>query len=550
MRNSRLPLRVLHHNLLEAIVSKKRDYLSVGRSLVTGTVVGLTQRHPGRLDPLDLSAFTVALDARDPARASELDDLLAQASMADLQDLMASGRLSSEELTLHLLGRVRDHEAALNSLITVNPEALAQAREADARRASGESLGALDGIPVTVKDNIETAGPMPTTGGAEILAGHVAGADAPVVVALRAAGAVIVGKANLSELAGAMVRTPGFSAVGGQSVNPYGGSFSPGGSSSGSAVSVAAGFAIASVGTETSGSLVVPAAFNGLVGMKPSRGVVDTRGVIPLVRHQDSPGPIGRSVADVTALLAAMADQPLDVGLREGALAGVRVGVLAEDIRGQKTSVEDTSDNGEMLIRIDAGLRGAGALPVDVEVVSATAIEDFDQGFLAVVLGGVAHDTIGYLAEVGAPVATIADLHAYNLAQPRRRMPAGQLFLDLALGMAVDRDSYEQAAQCHRGLAEEILNSTFDAADTDVLVSITNLHSALYATAGYPAITVPLGLRANGMPTGATLIGRPGADGQLLGYAHAFEQAGRFRVPADLSLSSAAALSDAPVAAG
>ena len=149
--------------------------------------------------------------------------------MVDLQELMASGRLSSEELTLHLLGRVRDHEAALNSLIAVNPDALVQAREADARRASGESLGALDGIPVTVKDNIETAGPMPTTGGAEILAGHVAGADAPVVVALRAAGAVIVGKANLSELAGAVVRTPGFSAVGGQTREPVRGLVQSGG---------------------------------------------------------------------------------------------------------------------------------------------------------------------------------------------------------------------------------------------------------------------------------------------------------------------------------
>jgi amidase len=536
VRNSRLPLRVPRRILLEAIVSRKtRGYLSVGRSLVTGAVVGLTQRHPGRLDALDLSAFTLVLDARDPARTSELNGLLAQASIADLQHFMASGRLSSEELTLHLLGRVRDHDAALNSLIAVNSDALVQAREADLRRAAGKSLGALDGIPVTVKDNIETAGPMPTTGGAEILAGHVASADAPVVVALRAAGAVFVGKANLSELSGAVVRTPGFSAVGGQTMNPYGGSFSPGGSSSGSAVSVAAGFAIVSVGTETSGSLIVPAAFNGLVAMKPSRAVVDARGVIPLVRHQDSPGPIGRSVADAAALLAAMAAQPLEVQLAEGALAGVRVGVLAEDIRNQKTPIEDTSDNGEMLARIDAGLRAAAALPVDAVIVSDTPMADYDQGFLDVVLGGVSHDTIGYLAEAGAPVATLADLHAYNLAEPRRRMPAGQFFLDLALGKAVDREPYEEAALRLRGLAEEILDATFDAAGTDVLVSLTNRHSALYATAGYPAVTVPLGLRANGMPTGATLIGRPGADGRLLGYAHAFERASMLRVPADLS---------------
>ena len=515
-------------------MSRKRRYLSVGRSLVTGGVVGLAHRHHGRVDPLDLSAFAVALEAHDPVRTRELDRLLAPASIADLQDHMASGRLSSEELTLHLLGRVRDHEAALNSLIAVNPDALVQAREADARRASGESLGALDGIPVTVKDNIETAGPVPTTGGAQILAGCVAAADAPVVMALRAAGAVILGKANLSELSGAVVRIPGFSAVGGQTVNPYGQAFSPGGSSSGSAVSVAAGFAIASVGTETSGSLIAPAAYAGMVGMKPTRGMVDGRGVIPLVRHQDSAGPIGRTVADVAALLASMSGQPLELELSADSLTGVRVGVLAEDIRNQKTSLEDTSDNDEILARIHVGLRAAGALPAEAVIVSPTPMAAYDEGFIDVVLGGVSHDTIGYLADAGAPVATLADLHAYNLAEPRRRMPAGQFFLDLALVKAIDRDAYEAAALAHRALAERILDATFQAAGTNVLVSLSNLHSNIYATAGYPAVTVPLGLRASGMPTGATLIGRPGTDGQVLGYAYAFERASRLRVPADL----------------
>ena len=331
-----------------------------------------------------------------------------------------------------------------------------------------------------------------------------------------------------------MVRIPGFSAVGGQTVNPYGQAFSPGGSSSGSAVSVAAGFAIASVGTETSGSLIAPAAYAGLVGMKPTRGMVDGRGVIPLVRHQDSAGPIGRTVADVAALLASMSGQPLELELSADSLTGVRVGVLAEDIRNQKTSLEDTSDNDVILARIDVGLRAAGALPAEAVIVSPTPMAAYDEGFIDVVLGGVSHDTIGYLADAGAPVATLADLHAYNLAEPRRRMPAGQFFLDLALVKAIDRDAYEEAALAHRALAERILDANVQAAGTNLLVSLSNLHSNIYATAGYPAVTVPLGLRASGMPTGATLIGRPGTDGQLLGYAHAFERASRLRVPADL----------------
>ena len=245
-----------------------------------------------------------------PVRTRELDRLLAQASIADLQDHVASGRLSSQELTLHLLGRVRDHEAGLNSLIAVNPDALVQAREADARRASGESLGALDGIPVTVKDNIETAAPMHTTGGAEILLDHFASQDADAV----ARPCVVRGRSSWARRAcprsaGTVTSAPGVNAVSGAGVNPYGANYEVSGSSSGSAIAASAYLAMASVGTETSGSLIAPAAANGVVAMKPSQGLVDGRGVIPLVRHQDSAGPIGRTVADVAALLASMSGQ-------------------------------------------------------------------------------------------------------------------------------------------------------------------------------------------------------------------------------------------------
>jgi amidase len=510
-------------------MGKIRGGLALGRSLATGALVGLGQKDPARLSPLSGPTFRQDVGDRDPSRVQELDRLIEAATIAELQQAMATGTVTCEELTGHLLIRALDVDPALNSIIELNPEILNEARAADARRAAGDR-SALLGIPVTVKDNIETAGPTRTTAGAELLVDHVAGQDATVVTALREAGAVILGTANLSELAGAVVKTPGFSAVGGQTVNPYGRAHSPGGSSSGSAVSVAAGLAVASVGTETSGSLIAPAAFNGVVGMKPSRGLVDGAGIVPLVRHQDSAGPLGRTVADAAALLQVLSGGQLVVDLTEASLDGVRVGVLREDILGQRSALEDTSDGADILERIEGGLRAAAAVVVPAEIVADGSLAAFDMDFLTVVLGGLTHDTMGYLARTGGPVSTLADLHAYNLREPRRRMPKGQFFLSMALARQISLDAYETAALAHRATAQRILDATFDAADADVLASVANSHSTLYATAGYPAVTVPLGLRSSGMPTGVTLIGRPGTDGPLLGQAHAFEQATRLRV--------------------
>lgn len=508
--------------------------LAVGRSVLVGAGLGVLRTPAGRADPLVFTPFEAALKAADPQRLRRVHELAAGATFAGIGNLLAAGEFTATELTLAYLARVRFHDEALRSVIELNPEALVEAGRADERRRAGQVLSPLDGVPLTLKDNIETGTGMHTTAGAQILAGHFAAAEAPLVVALRAAGAVILGKANLSELAGAVCRTPGVSAVGGATVNPYGATFTPGGSSSGSAVSVAAGLCAASVGTETSGSLIAPASFNGIVGMKPSRGVVSGDGVVPLVRHQDSAGPLARSVEDAAVLLAAMAGQPVPVDLRPDALNGVKVGVLRADILAQKSPFENTADNPAILQRISTGLSAAGALAVDCEVALPEVRKGFEATFTKVVLGGLAHDTMGYLAAAGAPATTIEALQAYNLKDPRRRMPKGQFLLGLAVLLAPDADGYEAAALAHRQQAEDVLAATFTDSGTEVLASLTNLHSALYATAGYPAITVPLGLRADGMPVGVTLIGKPGTDGQLLEFAYAFELATRLRVAPNL----------------
>ena len=243
---------------------------------------------------------------------------------------MQAGAISAEELTLYFLSRIRQHDDRLRTYVELNPAALAEARASDARRKAGKPLGPFDGVPLNLKDNIETAAPMHTTAGAEILLNHIAPQNAPLVQQLRARGAVILGKANLSEFAGVVSLgqlNGGFGAVGGQTVNPHG-HYPTSGSSSGSAAGVAARLALVSVGTETSGSLIGPSAFNGVVGMKPSRNRVNGAGVVPLVRPNDSPGPIGRSVTDVAALLDAIDTASVDyvAGLRPDAFDGVTVG--------------------------------------------------------------------------------------------------------------------------------------------------------------------------------------------------------------------------------
>ncbi len=494
--------------------------------MLTGAVVAASRTSPARVLPLE----PLAAVSDDHGDAAALARLLGGSSLAALQAHLDAGDVTSEQLTRYALAQMLRTDAALNAVIELNPAAVADARAADARRSAGDRSPLL-GVPVTVKDNIETAGPLRTTAGAEVLAGHVADHDAAVVTALRSAGAVVLGTANLSELAGAAVRTPGFSATGGQTANPYGASFSPGGSSSGSAVCVAAGLVPVSVGTETSGSLLAPAAFTGVVGIKPTHGLVDGGGIVPLVRYQDTAGPLARTVADAAALLSVLSQGRLSVDLSGATLDGVRVGVLREAILAQRPGLEKTGDNAEMLGRIDHGLAAAGAVAVDAALVIDGSLDAFEASFLTVVLGGLTHDTVGYLARAGAPVESLADLHAYNLQRPRRRMPKGQLLLSLALARQISRDAYETSALDLRRSAQRTLDATTEAAGVEVLVSITNLHSSLYATAGYPAVCVPLGLRANGMPTGVTLIGRPGEDAALLRTAAAFEAATRLRRP-------------------
>lgn len=497
-----------------------------------------------RLRALEFPAIDQALP---DSLVGALDGVMPGSSILDMQEGMADGDITSEILVTYLLDRIALYDEDLRTYLEINPNALDEAREADRLRAEGTVLGPLHGIPVSLKDNIETAGPMHTTAGAELLLDNVATDDAELVQQLRAAGAVILGKANLSEFAGSISQGPlvgGTTAVGGQGINPYG-DFPTGGSSSGSAGGVSALLAVVSVGSETSGSLIAPSSWQGVVGMKPSAGLVSGDGVVPLLLNNDSAGPIARQVIDAAILLDAIDTADVDYAgmLDSASLTGAIAGVLASDLAGSPASMD-------LLERISSGLTLAGA-----RIVPA-AFENEDERmarFTDLLAAGVRHDMMPYVTALHPEIDSAEALVDYNDADPARRAPFNQETFKALVGMSgdVSREQFDSLAVELTETATNLLEETFAATGADVLVSINNIHSMVYATAGYPAITVPLGaMTAGGLPTsagfdgagmpvGVVLIGKKGMDADLLSYAYAFEQVTHLRMTPELHASPA-----------
>lgn len=472
-----------------------------------------------RLRPLDFAPFAQALAGFQAT--PEHDALIFGADIAALQQARQEGRLTAEALTLWHLARIARHDDRLRSLLELNPAALEEARASDARAKAGQLLGPMDGIPLTLKDNIGTAAPMHTTANAEILLENIAPSDAALVRALRAQGAVILGKASLSEFAGAIapgLPSGGNGAVGGQAVNPLG-PWPTYGSSAGSAMGVAAHLAVVSVGTETSGSLVAPAGVASLVAMKPSKGLVSGEGIVPLVLNNDSAGPIARTVRDAALLLAAIDTVEVDYtkGLSHAALSGVRVGVVTGD-------VPEAAGASELLARAGAGLAMAGAQMHPARLTDPTGTMD---GFILLLSSGLRHDMMPYITARHPDLVTPEDLIAYNEADAARRAPFGQGLIRLIAPLAKDMSAadHAEAGAAMTKAATDALEAAFaEGPGADVLLSFANFQAPFYATAGYPAITLPMGRKDAGEPAGITLIGRKGQDAALLGYAHALEQ--------------------------
>lgn len=511
---------------------------------------------------LRTAILALALGASAPALAQHHKATPApkveEASIADLQHWMASGRATSESLTRAYLARIAamDRQGpTLRAVIAVNPQALAEARASDARRRAHKLLGPMDGVTVLVKDNIETRD-QPTTAGSLALAANDTHRDAPLVALLRAQGAVILGKTNLSEWANirSSHSVSGWSAVGGLVRNPYALDRTACGSSSGSGAAAAASFAAVAVGTETDGSVVCPSSINGLVGLKPTIGLVSRTYVVPISHSQDTPGPMGRSVRDVAILFGAMVgSDPKDeatkgadawrkdyaAGLSPDALKGVRVGYYRPEMRT------------ELNARFDAALaqlRAAGAVLVEVKRPRLDGVGAAESTVLHTELHA---DLDSYLASTPASVTarTLDALIAFNRAHAAAEMPffEQETFEVSARAKGLDDADYKAAREKSLRLAgEDGIAAMLKAGDVAFFVTPTMgpawlsdpvqgdqgdgpSASGLPAVSGYPHLTVPMGL-VGGLPVGLSFIGLPHSEGTLLGAGYAYEQKAHARV--------------------
>ncbi len=481
---------------------------------------------------LDFTPFEAALSALDDATRTRLHELLNEASVGAIHAHFADGALTSEQVVLYYLNRIRTFDPdRLNSVIELNPHALDDARICDAERAAGRPRGPLHGIPVLLKDNVAATG-MHNSAGAKALEAAIPDRDSFVVAKLRAAGAVLLGKANLSEWANFMTSTSnnGFSVLGGQTRNPYG-RFDAGGSSSGSAVAVAADLTPLSIGSETSGSISYPSSQNSIVGIKPSIGLVSRDRVIPITDAMDTLGPMARNVTDAALLLAVIAGAdpadpltteafslaPSSLVIASGGnhLKGLRIGMCRPE--------QDTrKGDGTIFDRIATVLRGAGAELIAVP---------FPDGvpYLDVLHYGMKFGVADYLAATKAPIASLAEVIAFNAADLPNRAPYGQDLLEKSQAMSITREAFAEMVATNRARAREMLNLLHIEHNVSMLVSLSNQLAPLYAPAGCPAVIVPAGYRDDGEPVGVAFVGPYLSEGLLINAAYGFEQAAQAR---------------------
>jgi amidase len=491
-----------------------------------------------------------------PASDSEFN--LEEATIATLREAIQSGLMSSKKITEAYLARIAQIDKRLNSIIEINPDAIAIAEHCDQERLIAKRVfSPLHGIPVLIKDNIDTADKMKTTAGSLALVGApTPKQDAFIVQQLRAAGAVILGKTNLSEWANfrSTKSSSGWSGRGGQTHNPYMLDRNPCGSSSGSGAAIAANLAAVAVGTETDGSIICPSSTCGIVGIKPTLGLVSRSGIIPIAHSQDTAGPICRTVADAAILLTVLAgpdpNDPVTAQattamkdytqfLQKDGLRGMRIGV-ARQYFGRNDKVDKLI---EPHLQV---LKNGGATLLDVEF---PKFKEFDAGELDVLLYEFKADLNKYLAARGGQNKTLADLIDFNNKNAAKEMPffGQELFIQAQAKGDLSEAAYKSALQQGKSMSQEQgIDAVMDKDKLDAIVAPsggvawTTDHvlgdcgvfesSSMAAVAGYPNITVPAGY-IQGLPAGISFFGKAFTEGKLIQIAYAFEQATMARRP-------------------
>ena len=466
-----------------------------------------------------------------------------EATIPELQSLMASRQLTSLALTKAYLRRIGRIDPLLGAVIETNPQALGIAAQRDAERKRGRLRGPLHGIPVIVKDNIATADRMETTAGSLALVGSKVPADAAVVASLRRAGAVILGKANLSEWANFRGFIPpgfpnGWTARGSFTRNPYVLDWDPCGSSSGSAVAAAANLCAATVGSETDGSILCPAGNNGVVGLKPTLGLVPQDGIIPIAHSQDTAGPMTRTVTDAAIMLNAMRapfgpvlghDLPADYTafLHRGALAGTRIGVDRREFQEEYFAVPELNLVTEQALDVMDSL---GATIVDIPIAECPDPNAWFDPEFTVLLNEFKHDVAAYMSSLrNTEMRTLADLIQFNIDHcPEEMQYFGQELFELAetfSGSLTDPDYLAARALSVELAGPQGLDKVLDDNDLDVLVSPAySVGYSAAAVAGYASISVPAGVAEDGRPGCVWMSGRFLDEPKLLALAYDLEQ--------------------------
>jgi len=486
--------------------------------------------------------------------------------LSQVSNDLATGRTTAVAVTQAYIERIGQFDDRLNAVIAIAPDALQQAAASDARRKAGTALGPLDGVPILLKDNIDALG-MPTTAGSFALADNYPVRDAEVTRRLRAAGAVILGKANTSQYAGFRTSTGlNGSPLGGGTHNPYDLSKSAGGSSNGSAIAAATSFAAGTIGTETSGSITGPANLNGVVGIKSTIALVSRRGIVPISLTQDMAGPMTRTVRDAAMILTAIAGSDADdrwstdadrrkkdyvAALNVGALQGKRLAVL-RGLRGQ---------NEQTTAVFNEALKILSAQGAELVEVPDTKWIDIRPEMRTILLADFKEDLNNYFATMPAAVKvrTLTDLIAFNQADPRENMHKQEVFIDsdATVGGRSNAAYRKTLADAFRITRDEGIDRVLRETNAVALITVTGgpagpirpdgsstsgavsadprgtqeaSATAYAATAGYPHISLPMG-QVDGMPVGISFVGTAWTEDVLMALAYAYEQASMKRVP-------------------
>lgn len=488
-----------------------------------------------------LAAIALACKSDASSITEEDQFLLEGISLEQLQEKMTSGELTSVAITGLYIDRIRKIDQSgpnLRAVLEINPDAMAIAAELDLERAQGKVRGPLHGVPIMIKDNIDTGDRMQTTAGSLAMLGNRAKNDAHVIKLLRDAGAIILGKTNLSEWSNyrSLNSVSGWSSRGGQTKNPYVLTMSPCGSSTGSAVATSADLCMVAVGTSTNGSIACPSSYNGVVGIRPTTGLVSRSGIIPISKTQDTPGPIGRTVWDATVLFGAMIGQDksddatnLDVEffikdytpyLEKNGLFGKRIGI-------EKAMLQEKEGIGALLQEAILQMQRAGAVIVEIEVVAK-----YDELIKAeqTLLKYEFKDGINrYLNQSQGEIQSLSQLIEYNLSHSEEVMSYfGQDLLENA-NNAGNLQSPEYIA-AKKTLAEmnQYLEDLVRTHSLDIIAGVGYGAYSPPAVAGWPSITLPMGY-LNEVPVGITFFARPFAEHTMLSVAYAYEQISQHR---------------------